>query len=151
MGRSSSFTTELAEEICELIATGHSLRNICLRDNIPHIATVMRWLADEKYVDFREQYTRARDMQADYYADEIVAIADEPLEAERTKVKDDGSVERTTGDAVERSKLMIESRKWIASKLKPKKYGDKIEHTVDVTITNKLAAARERAKKADEQ
>lgn len=92
---------------------------------MPHISTVFDWLAVDK--DFADKYARAREQQADKLADEIVSIADEVSIITRTD--DDGAVELTLDAvAVARNRLRIDARKWVASKLKPKKYGDKIEH-----------------------
>lgn len=79
---------------------------------MPDTSTVFRWLA--KHEDFREQYARAREEQAETHADEIIDIADD--------FADDPNSRR----------VRIDARKWIASKLKPKKYGDKTDHNVAV-------------------
>ena len=112
MARPTIYSEELANDICSRIANGESLKGICAHDDMPDKATVYRWLAVDK--EFCDKYTRARDIQADYYADELISIADD-----FEKGIDDPT-------AVSRAKLQIETRKWIASKLKPKSYGDKI-------------------------
>lgn len=117
MGRPSEFTQEIADEICELLIVGKSLRSICLAETMPNAGTVCRWLASNK--DFREQYASARDAQADTLADEILDIADDGSNDFM------GEDEKYNGDAVARSKLRVDARKWIAAKLKPKKYGDR--------------------------
>lgn len=70
------------------------------------------------------KYTRAKELGLERMAEEIVELADESREGVKTTTKGDGSVETVTGDMVERSRLQIESRKWLLSKLKMKKYGD---------------------------
>lgn len=129
MARPSDYTAELADDICERIAIGESLRGICGDDGMPHAGTVCRWLA--RHESFREQYARAREAQADALFDDILHIADTPVEGVKTKTKEDGSVETQTGDMIEHRRLQVDARKWMASKLQPKKYGDKItqEHT----------------------
>ena len=119
MGRPSSFTEELAEEICARLADGQSLRKICLADDMPDQRTVMRWLSDGRYDAFRQQYARAREMQADTIFDEILDIADDGSNDFM------GEDEKYNGDAVQRSKLRVDARKWMAGKLAPKKYGEK--------------------------
>lgn len=109
-GRPSKYSDELAEKICEKIANGRSLRSICAEDGVPPMKTIYRWL--EANEEFRHQYARARDKQADYFAEEIIEIADS-AEAESA--------------AVSKAKLQIDARKWAASKIAPKKYGDKQE------------------------
>jgi hypothetical protein len=123
-GRPSDYNTDIASVLCEQIVEGKSLRSICRADDMPAIATVFKWL--NAHPPFVEQYTRAREAQADTLADELLDIADD-------KRAD-----------VNRSRLMVDARKWIASKLKPKKYGEKIEtthrgdaaHPVYVTATD---------------
>jgi hypothetical protein len=69
----------------------------------PGYTTIYKWLRE--HVAFAEQYARAREDQADTYADQMAYIAD-------------------TDEDVQRAKLKIDTMKWVASKLKPKKYGD---------------------------
>lgn len=117
-GRPSSYTDEIADDICERLANGESLRRICLTPNYPRQATVFRWIAAND--KFREQYARAREAQADTLADEIIDIADGKR------------AEYEGGEAdVARDRLAMDARKWVASKLKPKIYGDKMLHGSD--------------------
>lgn len=102
------------ETICAEIAQGAKLVDICARDDMPGYTTVMRWRAED--AAFRELYVRAREDQADHYADEIVHIADTEPDPQKAKVK-------------------IDARKWVASKLKSRDYGDKLELGGDVTLT----------------
>lgn len=110
VGRPSKFSQDLAENICEQIANGKSLRAICAEDDMPPMKTIYRWL--EANEEFRHQYARARDRQADHYFEEIVEIAD--------------SVEADSA-AVAKARLQVDARKWTLSKLAPKKYGEKTE------------------------
>lgn len=126
-GRPSSFTQEKANTICERIAGGESLRSICQDEGLPSITSVMRWLADENNAAFRAQYARAREAQADYMAEEILSIADDGLND--TYVDDEGR-KRTDQDVIARSRLRVEARKWLASKMAPKKYGEKLQQEV---------------------
>lgn len=118
-GRPSMFSDELAATICERLACGKSLRKICLSDDMPSQTTVYKWLLDPERTDFLEQYTRARELQADTLFDECQDIADD---GSNDYMGDD---EKYNGDAVQRSRLRIDTRKWMAGKLRPKKYGDK--------------------------
>jgi hypothetical protein len=83
----------------------------------------MRWI--EAHPDFRNQYARAREAQADRMAEEILEIADDGRND--TYTDEDGN-ERTNQEIVARSRLRVDARKWLAAKMAPKKYGDKIEH-----------------------
>jgi hypothetical protein len=123
----SVFTKEIADRICSRIGNGESLRTICSDADLPHISTFMRWLADESRSELREQYVCARELQADKYAEEIIQIADDG--GNDTYLDEDGQP-RTEHDVIARSRLRVDARKWYASKLAPKKYGDKVEQTV---------------------
>ncbi|SPA44613.1 terminase small subunit protein [Cupriavidus taiwanensis] len=124
MARPSEFSQEVADAICERIAEGESLRAICAGDDMPNKATVFRWLAADRA--FSDQYARARECQADALADEIVYIADTPQMGQKSVSKATG-VEITEGDMIEHRRLQVDARKWMAGKLAPKKYGDKIQ------------------------
>jgi hypothetical protein len=136
MGRPSEFSPEVANEICERIAKGESLRAICKGDDqtaegwMPNQATVYRWLASkEEWAEaFREQYARAREMQAETFVDAIVEIADATDEPAKAKLAMSEGGEIVVRDH-NRDRLRIEARKWAASKLAPKKYGDKLDLT----------------------
>jgi hypothetical protein len=121
-GRPSDFTIELADLICERLADGESLRSICSEEEMPNKATVFRWLAANRA--FSDQYARAREEQAESLADEIVSIADEG-ETKSLIGKDDETIVVYDSTAVARNRLRVDARKWVASKLKPKRYGDK--------------------------
>jgi len=116
--RPSKYTTDLGDDICRRLAAGESARQICRDDAMPAMSTLMKWLTDSDKVTFSEQYARARDCQADYYADQIVDIADELSEV-------------AEASELARAKLQIDSRKWKVARMSPRKYGDKqqIDHT----------------------
>jgi hypothetical protein len=127
IGRPTLYTVELADRICELILDGQSLRKICEAEDMPHRATVMRWLG--AHDSFRDQYARVKAEQAEVMADEIVSIADEG----DTKVVvcgDGTSMVVFDSTAVARNRLRVDARKWVAAKLLPKKYGDKVQQEV---------------------
>ncbi|MEN6536667.1 MAG: hypothetical protein ABFD89_23630 [Bryobacteraceae bacterium] len=128
IGRPSQFSRAVADRICIKIAEGRSLRSICRDPGSPSIDAVMRWLGDETKADFRQQYARAREAQADRLAEEILEIADDGTND--TYVDENGNT-RTDQDVIARSRLRVDARKWLASKMAPKKYGDKLlsEHT----------------------
>jgi len=121
------YSQELATQICEALINGKSLRSICEPENMPAASTVCLWLT--KYPDFAEQYAHAREAQADTLADEITDIADDGTNDWMKRSESRGGGYELNGENVQRSRLRVDARKWIASKLKPKKYGDKIEQT----------------------
>lgn len=124
-GRPEKYTEELANKILDEIATtSRSLRTIC-KDNGLAVSTLLLWLKDDE--EFSTQYARAKESQADLLAEEILAIADAELKTTDVTIYENsegGGSSKTTRDNIQRARLMIDSRKWLASKLKPKKYGD---------------------------
>ncbi len=127
-GRSSRYTPELAAKICARLAEGETLRSICRDVAMPSKTTLLRWLADERNVDFRDQYAHAREMQADALFDEALEIADD---ASGDWAVDKDGKKTLDHEHVQRSRLRVDTRKWAAGKLAPKRYGDKLQHTGD--------------------
>lgn len=113
-GRPTDYTPELAAQICELIAGGKSLRSICGKDGIPVWETIRRWL--NAHEEFRAQYARAREDQADVFADEIMEISQ--------RVTDADTVDGKTALTPDQARVAIDARKWMAGKLRPRVYGD---------------------------
>ena len=162
-GQPSAYTPELAAKVCEHIANGLSLRAIAAIPDMPATSTIMAWL-DGARPEFSEQYARAREAQADKMAEDIIAIADEECTMIRASKHgldgDDDGMQEVVFDttAVARNRLRVDARKWLASKLAPKKYGDKIqnEHTgagggaIEVKSTVTLVRAPARRDEDDE-
>ena len=128
------YSEELAQEICRHIADCVSLRTIAAMEGMPTAATIMSWLADGSKPEFLEQYARAREAQADKMAEDILTIADEEcttVRADKHGTKDDDGAGNTAvvfdATAVARNKLRVDARRWLASKMAPKKYGDKVQ------------------------
>lgn len=128
MARPTKYSEELAAELCSVIATSaKGLGAICkANENFPVPSTVYLWLITYKV--FSEMYARAKADQAQILADQIISIADTPQIGVIITQKPDG-VEYKRADMIEHRKLRIDSRKWVAAKLLPRKYGDKIEHS----------------------
>ncbi len=122
MGRPTIYTDELAAEICRRIVEGESLTRICKDDHMPNVSSVYLWLFKNK--DFSNQYACAREDQADTYSDQIVDIGEEvPM---MVITDEDGKVTKRVDPAgIQRNRLRVDARKWVASKLKPKKYGER--------------------------
>ncbi len=130
VGRPSDYRPDVGDIICERLVEGESLRAICRSDGMPSISSVFRWI--HQFPEFREQYERAREWQAEKFADEMLDIADDATNDFMERVDSEGRVSYDlNGEHVQRSKIRLDARKWVASKLKPKKFGDKIqqEHT----------------------
>ncbi|MCH7663084.1 MAG: terminase small subunit protein [Chloroflexi bacterium] len=125
MGRPTKYSLELSDEICAQLSDGVSLRTVCLAKDMPSKSTVFNWLRTDK--DFRNQYEIAKQEAADCFADEIIEIADDGRNDWIEKQNKDGSTSKVVNsEHIQRSRLRVDARKWIASKLKPKKYGDKL-------------------------
>lgn len=129
MARAIPFNQKIADDICGRLVNGESLRKICLDEDKPSTALVCRWLGE--HATFRDQYARAREAQADTITDEILHISDNTEMGTETTTKADGSTETRVGDMLGHRRLKIDARKWYASKLAPKKYGEKIELASD--------------------
>ena len=123
-GRPQIYTQELADRVCAELAEGKSLRTVCKADDLPCTETIFSWL--RKYPEFLGQYTRAKEESADAFIEEMHDISD----SEPATIIDDKGVKRYDSAGVNWQRLRVDTRKWIASKLKPKKYGDKVEQTV---------------------
>lgn len=148
MARRTEYNQDTADAICDQLAEGKSLRSICLAEDMPAQSTVFKWLGQQP--SFAEQYARAREAQADVLFDEIQDIADDGSNDYVTKTNADGSeYEAVNSEHIQRSRLRVDARKWMAGKLRPKVYGDKQE--IELTVTDTLAErmARMKARKAD--
>lgn len=126
-GRPTDYNQEIADKICAALSEGKSLRTVCLEDDMPDKTTVFRWLRTHE--EFCNQYTRAKQEATDALADEIQDIADDGRNDWMEVHKKDGDIILLDREHVERSKLRIETRKWLMAKMKPKKYGDKLDLT----------------------
>ena len=117
------FTQEIFDDICDRIADGQSVKDVCgNNEDMPNPRTFFRWIeADEA---LRHQYARAKDAMADALFDDCLSIADQY----------DSLAEKLDTDHIQRAKLRIDTRKWMAGRLSPKKYGDKLALHGDKTL-----------------
>lgn len=129
------YSEDVACIICDRIASGESVRSISRSPGMPHEVTIYRWVADDRD-GFRARYTRARESQAERMADEILEIADDGsndwMEFEGKTIIDH--------EYINRSRLRVDSRKWLMARLAPKKWGDKqdINQTISANVTTKI-------------
>lgn len=139
-GAVTIFTPALFTTICDHISHGESLREVCRRPEMPHKSTVLRWLREKP--ELRDQYVCARDDLMEYWASDILEIADDgSLDTIPGLNKYGDEVQVPNHANVQRDRLRIDSRKWLLSRLKPKVYGDHLEvdvsgevsHVVDIT------------------
>lgn len=147
------FDQSLADEICERISTSNKslptvIKEICKEGDYDlSVATIFRWLRDNE--GFCNQYAKAKETQADFLAEEIIEIADDSSLDMAFTEEGKPYVDR---EHINRSRLRVDARKWVASKLKPKKYGDYQRHDIDAKVevvdhAERLQAAKEKAKK----
>lgn len=127
-GRPTKYSDAVVDHICDKISSGKSLVDICRPDDMPGRSTVFRWLAEESNKTFRDMYTRAREAQADALFDDLVDIADNATNDWMDANAPGDAGRALNGEALQRSRLRVDTRKWAASKLKPRKYGDRIHN-----------------------
>ncbi len=129
IGRPTTFTQELADKICEELALGKSMRTVCAEEDMPVMSTVFKWLRENK--EFSEQYARAKQESSDAMAEEILDISDNGVNDWMEREYGETTAWVTNGEALQRSKLRVDTRKWLMAKMKPKKYGEKLDMTSD--------------------
>ena len=114
-GRPSIYTEELGIEICDWVSTNSAGLNVaCVKnEHFPAYETIRRWLRDNTYPEFSVRYARAHEEKAEVMGDDIIVIAD-----------------NATIDPNDK-RVRIDARKWLMGKLKPKKYGDKLDIVSD--------------------
>lgn len=109
-GRPTDYSRELAVEICLRISNGRSVKSICADKDMPSKTSIYEWL--NIHSEFTDMYREAVSQRADYHFDEMLDIAD-MVEAESAEVA--------------KARLQIDTRKWILSRMNPRKYGDNIQ------------------------
>lgn len=117
--RPSLYSDNLADEICLRIATSSDgIHKIAKEFNIC-AWTIFNWKHEHNY--FSNNYTRAKELQAEFLKEQIISIADDSSGDE--EVTEYGV--RLNREFVERSKLKVNTRQWLMGRLAPKEYGDK--------------------------
>lgn len=129
-GRPTRCTEATGLEICKRLAEGESLNEICRDDKMPKRATVFGWLLsdDPKYKAFSDLYAQARKIQFEGMADELLDIADDGTNDWQERYAQDGGViEVPNHEHIQRSRVRIDTRKFILAKAMPKRYGKRAE------------------------
>lgn len=117
-GRPSIYSIELADLICERLACGQSLRSICEDEKMPDRVTVIRWIAKDD--NFATKYARAREIQAHVWVDEMYETA--KSDPERNPIT--GAIDSAS---VTHIRNQVATMQWLAAKLNPKRYGDRMD------------------------
>lgn len=131
-GRSSTYSQTIADAICERLLEGESLVDICEHSAMPSRATVYRWM--DENAEFETRCARAREGQADYMDALILRTAN-----------------GTTADSAQADRVKISAYQWRASKLSPKRYGDKqeITHSGSVDVRGWMLEAAKAVEERD--
>jgi len=136
-GRPTDYNDEVAARLLAAISEGKSVNVLCKEDWAPCRHTFFVWL--QRHKEFADNYAVAKDQCAESLADEIIDIADDGTNDWIAEHGDENAQEayRFNGEHYQRSRLRVDARKWIASKLKPKKYGERtqLEHSGSIAPT----------------
>ena len=108
------YSEQIAREVCERVAKGRSINSVCKDSDMPVRSTFYEWISTHSWL--ADKYARARELRAEVLAEEIIEIADNAEDANKAR-------------------LQVDARKWAASKLDAKRYGDKTEHLHGATDT----------------
>jgi hypothetical protein len=130
----SLFTDKLGEEICERMCNGEAPSVVCKDPRMPNYSTVLRWTLsdDPKYEAFRIMFEEARKIMWLYHADQMLQIADDSTNdyVDRYNKFTEETERVFDNENSQRSKLRIDTRKWLLSKMLPHVYGDKVDVSV---------------------
>ncbi len=149
-GRPEVWTPEKRQEaidkILGRIATSRdSIATICKDEDLPNAATFFGWLSQDEELD--KQYTRVKANQAEFLGEEMLDISDDSTNDYMERKNEDGDTVgvQLNAEHVQRSRLRIETRKWLMGKLRPKKYGERLALAGDETapLTLRLLKADE--------
>lgn len=145
-GRPTVFSQKVADEICNRLAQGETLKAICRDPGMPSDMTVRVWARDDKF-GFYSQYARARDIGLDVMADQLIEIAQTQELGKRIEIDSEGRTKEVVEDMLGHRRLKVDTFKWYLAKMAPKRYGDRqhIEHSVDEDLAKVIAASRARS------
>lgn len=131
-GGQTKYTQEIADRICEYLMAGLSLRETCVQEDVvTPIGTVLQWVRDDRE-GFAKHYRRAREIGYHVMAEEILAVANDGSNDYMVRQSKDGEeYEVVNHEHVQRSRLRVDTMKWMLSKTLPKIYGERLnlDHT----------------------
>jgi len=122
MAHSVKQRDKIINDICEIVRSGEALRNACKKIKVS-TASFYKYIDDNE--EYQKQYARACEERAENIFEDILKIAD----SQENDVIDTEHGPITNHNAINRNRTQIEARKWMLSKLQPKKYGDKLDLT----------------------
>jgi hypothetical protein len=120
------FTEEIFTDICERMANGQGLRKICSDPDMPSRSTFLRWVEND--TGRQARYQKAREALMDWYSEEILAIA---WDDSKDTIKREGKADLCNHEWIARSRLKVDTLKFLMAKLHPKRYGDRLPETVE--------------------
>lgn len=128
-GRPSLYSMELVDAIASRLATGEPMAVICRDDGMPAYRTVKDWIDTKP--DVSAAIARARELGYDEIASDCMVIADDSRNDYIEGLAESGDeravIARANAEAVQRSKLRIDTRLKLLAKWDPKRYGDKVQ------------------------
>jgi hypothetical protein len=137
IGRPTSYTPALGEEICNAIASASKgLKQLCKENSHwPEQRNIYHWLT--KHEEFRRLYALAKEHQIQSLVDEILEIADDT--SQDSKINEFGESVYNS-EYIARCRLRVDTRKWLAAKLCPRLYGERVQYNANIqTISHEEA------------
>lgn len=122
-GRPTTYSVETAKRLCALLAEGKSLRTVCKEEGMPDLSTVFEWIRTHE--EFSLQYAMAKAESSEAWHEELADLGDQAIELAQSVDS------KASGAVVQAVKLKADNIKWMMSKMKPKKYGEKLDHTTN--------------------
>lgn len=127
LGRPTGYTESLGARVCELLMQNHTLRQIEARDDMPTRQTICNWLA--KHEAFFDQYVRAREVQTLLDEDEIQELAEDSRNDWVERERKGQLVTELDREHLERTRLRIDTKKWLMGKRNAKRFGKSVAVT----------------------
>lgn len=133
----STYSTEMADRICEHLVDGLTVRAISQMEGMPVRSTIFRWLV--AYPEFKEKYDIARQLQAEVMADDMVGIADDGTNDYVEQATARGEVKVVTDhENINRSRLRVDARRYLMSKFHPRRYGERVDMNLSGAVGAQL-------------
>ena len=136
------YIEKTGDAICLRIMDGETLRQVCRDPSLPSRSTVHKWAS--KNPEFADQYARAMIARSEDLFDELFDIADDATNDWMEVNSEENEGWRANGEAIQRSRLRVDTRKWALSKMQPKKYGERLELAGEVALIVQIGSDAEK-------
>lgn len=137
-GHTKAEKDNIITAICDKVIEDRISFNEAVKDSEISLVTFYKWIS--KDVELQTLYNYAREVRSDVLFEEIIEIADKTEEGVTIETDDHGRTKEKKGDMTQHRRLKIDSRKWVVSKMSPKKYGDRLDlSSLDGSMTPKNA------------